>query len=46
MSKIQGNSPLSALEQADYPMKMAFPSRFRLDFNSSLLFAVACSAVP
>jgi IS5 family transposase len=46
MSKIQGNSPVSALERTDYPMKTAFPSRFRLDFSSSSLFAVACSAFP
>ena len=46
MSKIQGNSPVSALEWTDYPMKMAFSSRFRLDFSSSLLFAVAYSAFP
>jgi mannose-1-phosphate guanylyltransferase/mannose-6-phosphate isomerase len=46
MSKIKGNSPVSALEWTDYPMNMAFPSRFRLDFSSSSLFAVACSAFP
>jgi putative component of toxin-antitoxin plasmid stabilization module len=27
-------------------MNMAFPSWFRLDFSSSSLFAVACSAFP
>jgi hypothetical protein len=46
MSKIPGNSPASALERTGYPMNMAFPSWFRLDFSSSSLFAVACSAFP
>jgi hypothetical protein len=46
MSRIPGNYPVSALEEVDYPMNMAFPSRFRLDFTLPPFFAVACSAFP
>jgi hypothetical protein len=46
MSKARENSPVSALKKADYPMDMAFPSQFRLDFSLSLFFAVTCSAFP
>jgi hypothetical protein len=46
VSKIQRNSPVSALERTDYPMKMGFPLRFRLDFSLSPIFAVACLAFP
>jgi hypothetical protein len=46
MSKARENFPVSAIEKADYPMNMAFPSQFRIDFSSSPLFAVACSEFP
>jgi len=46
MTKTGGNPPVSALEKADYPMNMAFPSQCRLGFTPSPLFAVAYSVFP
>jgi hypothetical protein len=46
MSKTRENPSVSALEKADYPMNMAFPSQFHLDFSLPLFFAAACSAFP
>ena len=46
MSKMRGNPPHPALEKASHPMPTAFASRFRLNFSSSLHFAVAYSVFP
>jgi|694.fasta_scaffold117045_2 hypothetical protein len=46
MSRMRGNTLHPDSKQPTYPMKMAFQSRFRLDFSSSLFFATAYSAIP
>jgi len=46
MSRMTRNTLRSGPKQADYLMKMTLASQFRLDFISSLNFAVAYSAFP
>ena len=46
MSRMQGNHPHPSMRQGGHPMKMTFPSQFRLDFSLSLIFAAAYSAFP
>jgi hypothetical protein len=46
MSKMRRNTLRSSSKQADDLMKMTLASRFRLDFNSALNFALAYSALP
>lgn len=46
MGKKSGDYPVSALEWTDYPMKIAFLSRFRLDASSSPSFVAAYPLFP
>jgi hypothetical protein len=46
MSRMRKSTLRSDSKQAHYLMKMTLASQFRLDFSSSLNFAVAYSAFP